>query len=486
MGALLLGAFTSLYFVVLIITVIVGLVERISERKPVYLDPDKRLYYARNRSIGYRFLVRTMLFGGTLIYLPVTVFLITLAYCITHDMEGYIAVPIIFISTLVSLAVGIVLFCLSFKIKLTSKVDHVEVDQSGFKVVYRKKDLRESLYPIAHFKGYEGKRHDLFFSDSSGNNAHISTSYLGKRYSVALGNDLIALRNGKQLNKVPVTVPAQVTHINDADIRNEVSKSVPAAQKIFENKEEHIKPASDNSACGNKDLLEKHSGIPFEYGPLKTDISGSILSSYGSSVSDSALSSASTPVSEPSLSLISGTEENVREVASDTKSLDISKTDTSVSKSSADGIPDLSSAEIRIYIKNSYRTDIQKTIDAYKKEHSDACVADMTCDSYPGSSWMFVGITYGDASDTALIFWNCMEIFLYMKELKKEMILFARGKEECLAYVDGGSSDDNCSLIYNGSSYDLDVPVQKMTMSVSDASFDDIRAYIKSKYCLDV
>ena len=155
-------------------------------------------------------------------------------------------------------------------------------------------------------------------------------------------------------------------------------------------------------------------------------------------------------------------------------------------KSSDPVLPDLSILRNRIFIKNTYRTDMQKVIDSYKVKHADNAIVSLNCDSYPGSAWMYIELKYDYPQDRELIFRNSLEVLKYIKVLDKEMFLYAEGTEGCVIFQDRETSEDRFKMISSGSMFIVDISLPKIKILRTDSSFDDLKAYIKGNYRLDV
>ena len=464
-------AFAMLYSIILIVGLIVGIVEKINERKPVYHDPDRRVYFAKNHSAGFRFIVRFLLFGALVVYLPQFAAAFTAIYTADHLYSDRVAVPAIVLTFAVSFILGVIIFALTFNIKLIHKVDRVEVAPYGLRVTYRRKDLRESVYPIDHFQGYEGKKHDLLFADRVGNNARINTSYLGKKYSAALGNDLIALRTGKHLNKVPVTIPAMVTHISEMDIKK-LEKELPIHNKVPEKKADTVKEAPKKTEPVKPAFPENDSGILSAYGSLNTDTSSSILSAFGSSI----VSNSTGPIEvepfkpEPTLGLIDGTEAHIEEASKGTLSKDeplAPSVDTSALSSSS-----------RIFIKNTYLTDIEKKISSFGKTDLNTSAS-----HYPGSSWMYVEVKADVSDDSLEIFNSTLKLMRCLAELSRDVFLYSES-DDMVAFIKNGS-DIRCrkagkSCIFNSDTLNLE-PCEDTELPDADT-----KTFIKRKFYIDV
>lgn len=438
------GIVTVLTLLLAPIVIIVGLVETYVLRKPVFHDPDNRVYFARNHSIGYRIMARFLYFGLYIVVIPELVIFFLVRVC--PD------ITIVIIALMLSEILGMIFFGLSFIKKLTNKVDRIVVDRSGMRVYYRKKKLKDSFYPIGSFVGYDQKC-NLLFADRSGSSYYVNTKYISKKYTIALGNDLIAMATGKYMNTVPDTLPKAKTYVSDY-AKQEVPAEVTKIEKV-----EEKKPVKEIYSP----LIDTGSSILESYGTSNINAPGSILGDYG-------------PLkTEDNLGLISGTETHIEE-ASKGNLKEVS--DKEETKAEA---PDISSNKSRIFIKNSYLTDIDKKTVSFNSSRDEDQRLEAKSSHFPGSSWMYVDIKRCSAADPLEFFLSCMNLMTELSDLSKDIFFYA--EDDIAAYIDGNKI--KCrragkSYIFDPDKLEL-IPVEED--NTSDA---DIKAFIKRKFYLDV
>ena len=440
----------------IIIAIPVGIHEKKNTPKAQF-DPDSITYYGYKHSKGFKFLFRTICVLAFWAHIPIIVPSVVLSFApgstnITADLS-----VILFIWVL-----NLVCYILSFRVGTDAKIRSIELTSKGIKVNPSKKKKPSSFYPIGCYKGYEPDLSKLVFADSKGNARNVALKYLSNEDRISITGELAYLKKNGNLR-----------YANKDTFKN-IPDNMPLA---VENKVDPI-PSREAVVDSNKTENRKENRRAFKPAPVpvpvpeKKTIEKEVPVKKNVPVVPEVKSSEAPVLSQES---IQPAEEKREEAAS------------AVAKPTSDlKIPDLRILRNRIFIKDTYRTDMQKVIDSYNREHEDGKVAELSCDSYPGSSWMYVELKYDSSVDRTIAFWNSLEVLGYMEVLKKDMIFYADGSEYCLAFLDADRSTDNCSLIYGGNRYHLDLTVQKSTWCEADASFDDIRAYIKDKYRLDV
>ena len=99
---------------------------------------------------------------------------------------------------------------------------------------------------------------------------------------------------------------------------------------------------------------------------------------------------------------------------------------------------------------------------------------------------MYIELKYDYPQDRELIFRNSLEVLKYIKVLDKEMFLYAEGTEGCVIFQDRETSEDRFKMISSGSMFIVDISLPKIKILRTDSSFDDLKAYIKGNYRLDV
>ncbi len=99
---------------------------------------------------------------------------------------------------------------------------------------------------------------------------------------------------------------------------------------------------------------------------------------------------------------------------------------------------------------------------------------------------MYIELKYDAHQDKDLIFRNSLDVLNYVKVLDKEMFLYMEGTEGCIAFQDEDPSEDRYKLISSGYLFTIDISVQKIEKLQADEPFDDLKAFIKDNYCLDV
>lgn len=448
-----------------IIFIIIAIPVGIHEKKntpQAQFDPDRITYYGYKHSKGFKFLIRTICVLAFWAHIPIIVPSLVLSFAPNSTNITAVLFVILFIW-----ALNLVCYILSFRIGADAKIKSIELTSKGLKVNPSKKKKPSSFYPIGCYKGYEPDLSKLVFADSKGNARNVALKYLSNEDRISITGELAYLKKNGMLRYAKKDMIKDVSYNMPLAVESKVDPAPSRASVVESDKKENkkeikraFKPAPVPSAVPEKKTIEKEvpvkKAVP-EPAPVVPEVK---------------------PSAEPVITKdIPQPEEEKRDEAAPAV---VSKTPSDLK------IPDLRELRNRIFIKDTYRTDMQKVIDSYNREHEEGNVVDLTCDSYPGSSWMYVELKYDASVDRAIAFWNSLEVLGYMEVLKKDMIFYADGSEDCLAFLGDDRSTDKCSLIYRGNSYDLDLTVQKSTPCEADASFDDIRAYIKDKYRLDV
>ena len=414
-------------------------------------DPDRIIYHGYRHSKGFQFMVRTICVFAFWIHIPILA-----PFIIIGTVGASITPGSILLAILIIWGLSFLCYCLSFLVGNDAPIKSIEVTSKGIKVIPLKNKKPSSFYPIGCYKGYEPDLSKLVFADSKGNTRNVPLKYLSSEDKISITGELAYLKkNG-------------ILRYANKDAFHDVSDNMPFSVNCEE-------PSIDSKAT----VIEKDRVEPkafFEPAPVPVPVKENIKKEAPVKPAPS-VPEVKTPA-EPVISkeIIEPEKENRVEadpVVTSVKHVDLT-------------LPDLRYLRNRIFIKNTYRTDMQKVIDTYNKEHEDDKIVELSCDSYPGSSWMYVELKYESSADKDLIFWNCLEVFGFMEVLKKDMILYADGSDECLAFLDKETSIEKCSFIYKGNSYLIDLTVQKSTWCEADASFDDIKSYIKENYRLDV
>lgn len=462
------GIFTILCIFFAPIALIVGVIEVAITRKPAYHAPDRRVYFAKNHSLGYRFMARVLLFGCFIIFIPMIT--VTAMDVIYHAREFDIVVGLI-----LSLIFGIVGYILSFRIKLASNVDRICVDKTGMQVVYRRKSLKPSFYPIDSYRGYDPQRCDLLFVDRSGSSFYINTKYLGKKYSIALGNDLIAMITGKRMNEVPVVNVANYTLIEEIIREEELQAKVnkPTSYSKLEVKKD---------VPGNKPLKDEGSSILKDFGTC------SILNDYGPLKNDDnlgLLNDTKPYEPEPTLGLISGTEEDITEAAKGTLNEHQSETEEPAPEKApakpayTGDLPDLTSSYNRMFIKNSYLSDIDKKTVSFNSSRDEDQKLTVSASHFPGSSWMYVDIKSSSDADALEFFLSCMNYMTDLSGLSKDIFFYSEDK--LAAYIDG----DKIKCVRAGKNCIFDTDKLEL-IPCGEEDSSDLKTFIKRKFYLDV
>ncbi|MCR5528525.1 MAG: hypothetical protein K6F49_04815 [Saccharofermentans sp.] len=342
-------------------------------------------------------------------------------------------------------------YILSFKIGRDAPIKYFELTTKGLKITFSNKKIPSSFYPIGCYKGYEPDLSKLVFADSSGNVKNIPLNYLSGDDKISVTGELAYLKKNGILryskNNMILTNQEEETITRDSKVisssKGSSTESAPSKMKSA------FKPIS-------VPVVEKKDTPP-EPVPVKKEQVEQIKPEVKK-----------IPEQVIAEEEIKPAEEKKAETASDVT------------------VSDLRMLRYRIFIKNTYRTDMMKVIDSYNNEHADNKVVSLSCDSYPGSAWMYIELKYDAHQDKDLIFRNSLDVLNYVKVLDKEMFLYMEGTEGCIAFQDEDQSEDRYKLISSGNLFTIDISVQKIEKLQADEPFDDLKAYIKDKYRLDV
>ncbi|SMC33764.1 hypothetical protein SAMN06296952_0358 [Oscillospiraceae bacterium] len=452
----------SIAFIVSIIInwifIIIAIPLGIHEKKhtvQAQFDPDRIIYHGYRHSKGFQFMVRTICVLAFWIHIPILT-----PFIIIGTVGASITPGTILLTILIIWGLSFLCYCLSFLVGNDAPIKAIEVTSKGIKVIPLKKKKPSSFYPIGCYKGYEPDLSKLVFADSKGNARNVALKYLSNEDRISITGELAYLKKNGNLryaNKDTFkNIPDNMPLAAESKVDPIPSREAVVDSNRTENRKEikrAFKPDPVTVPVPEKKTIEKEVPVKKTVPEVKTPAEPVI----------------SKEIIEP---------EKENRVEADPVVTPVNPVDLT--------LPDLRSLRNRIFIKNTYRTDMQKVIDTYNKEHEEEKVVELSCDSYPGSSWMYVELKYESSADKDLVFWNCLAVFGYMEVLKKDMIFYADGSSECLATLDKERSTDSFSIIYKGNRFQIDVTVMKSTWCEADASFDDIKTYIKDKYRLDV
>ncbi len=435
----------------LIIAIPLGRYEKKHTPKAEF-EPDRIVYYCYRHSKGFRFLVRFICVFAFWVHIPLLAPGIIFGITSSSFEMGLLGILVIWI-------LSFICYILSFKIGRDAPIKYFELTSKGLKITFSNKKIPSSFYPIGCYKGYEPDLSKLVFADSSGNVKNIPLKYLSGDDKISVTGELAYLKKNGILryskNKMILTDQEEETTTRDSKVipssKGSSTESAPSMMKSA------FKPISV-PVVEKKDTPPEP--VPVKKEPVvQADPEEKILTEHDT------------------------LEENVKPVE-EKKQEKTSKASSSMSSGLM--IPDLRILRNRIFIKNTYRTDMQKVIDSYNDKHADDSIVTLSCDSYPGSAWMYIELIYDENQDKDLIFRNSLDVLNYVKVLDKEMFLYMEGTEGCIAFQDEDQSEDRYKLISSGKLFSIDISVQKIEKLQADEPFDDLKAYIKDKYRLDV
>ncbi len=427
----------------IIIAIPLGRYEKKHTKKSEF-DPDRIVYYCYRHSKGFRFLVRFICVFAFWVHIPWLAPGIIFGITSSSFEMGLLGILVIWI-------LSFICYILSFKIGRDAPIKYFELTTKGLKITFSNKKIPSSFYPIGCYKGYEPDLSKLVFADSSGNVKNIPLNYLSGDDKISVTGELAYLKKNGILryskNNMILTNQEEETITRDSKVisssKGSSTESAPSKMKSA------FKPIS-------VPVVEKKDTPP-EPVPVKKEQVEQIKPEVKK-----------IPEQVIAEEEIKPAEEKKAETASDVT------------------VSDLRMLRYRIFIKNTYRTDMMKVIDSYNNEHADNKVVSLSCDSYPGSAWMYIELKYDAHQDKDLIFRNSLDVLNYVKVLDKEMFLYMEGTEGCIAFQDEDQSEDRYKLISSGNLFTIDISVQKIEKLQADEPFDDLKAYIKDKYRLDV
>ena len=435
----------------LIIAIPLGRYEKKHTQKAEF-DPDRIVYYCYRHSKGFKFLVRFICVFAFWVHIPWLAPGIIFGITSSSFEMGLLGILVIWI-------LSFICYILSFKIGRDAPIKYFELTSKGLKITFSYKKIPSSFYPIGCYKGYEPDLSKLVFADSSGNVKNIPLKYLSGDDKISVTGELAYLKKNGILryskNKTILTDPEEETITRD-------SKVIPSS-----------KGSSTESAPSKMKSAFKPISVPVVE---KKDTPPEPVTVKKEQVEQIKPEVKKIPEQVIAEEEIKSAAEKKAETASDATPRNISDFT----------VPDLRILRNRIFIKNTYRTDMMKVIDSYNNEHADNKVVSLSCDSYPGSAWMYIELKYDAHQDKDLIFRNSLDVLDYVKVLDKEMFLYMEGTEGCIAFQDEDPSEDRYKLISSGNLFTIDISVQKIEKLQADEPFDDLKAFIKNNYCLDV